>query len=288
MRSIVSNFLDSFNVRYFQFSKNLSLSMRMKTALKRAGYILVDNSLPASTLSSSPVSISSSSVSSNEICKISDCDEFDENPSIILSSTTKREESPHKKCLHLSSHLDELIELICYDGALQDAESDTHRAIFGQHLITPEQIFFSSESSLALVNIRPVLPGHALVIPRRRVPRFTRLYNDEVDDLWGTAQKIGTILETHYQATSLTLTIQDGPEAGQSVPHVHIHILPRNKDDIFQSNNDEIYQALDKNNQKQESAAKSLDPHKGGPRRRTNEEMAIEASLFRRLLSDKR
>lgn len=38
---------------------------------------------------------------------------------------------------------------------------------------------------------------------------------------------MGTAVEPHFSAQSLTLAIQDGPQAGQTVPHVHVHILPR-------------------------------------------------------------
>ncbi len=41
------------------------------------------------------------------------------------------------------------------------------------------------------------------------------------------AQRVGIAVEPHFGCTSLTLAIQDGPQAGQTVPHVHVHVLPR-------------------------------------------------------------
>lgn len=130
----------------------------------------------------------------------------------------------------------------------------------------------------AAVNLKPVVPGHVLVSPKRVVARFAELSPDEVrcaalprcngwlhcagttarqprrlgpsitrrallpahlgvpaaplsslqvSDLWLLAQRVGTALEPHYGASSLTLAIQDGPQAGQTVPHVHVHVLPR-------------------------------------------------------------
>ena len=44
---------------------------------------------------------------------------------------------------------------------------------------------------------------------------------DELSDLFASVQKVGSVLERHYKATALTVAVQDGPAAGQSVPHVH-------------------------------------------------------------------
>jgi len=136
---------------------------------------------------------------------------------------------------------------------------------FGQYVVKATQVFFQSELSLALVNLKPVLPGHVLVIPKRVVARFKDLSHAEVADLWISTQKISTALESHYKSTSLTLAIQDGAGAGQSVFHVHVHVIPRQPGDF--ENNDDIYKELDK----KERVA------------RTEEEMASEASVYREL-----
>lgn len=290
MRTILSQFLDVNNVRSFLFRCKLKHPVAIRTALTRAGYTIIEPSVSVST--SSVLSSSLLSITPNEYCRVitppeEDFNETHHHPTIILSSSSSSMDSPsNPRRLHLSSHLDEFIDLLCYDGALRDAaDSTTYNAVFGPHLITQDQIFYSTDLSLGLVNIRPVLPGHVLVIPRRRVPRFTNLSTEEVSDLWATAKKVGKALESYFRSSSLTFTIQDGPEAGQSVPHVHIHILPRNKDDVFQSNNnDEIYRALEQ--EQQQSVSKSLDPHKVNPYRRSIEEMAAEASIFRKLCSE--
>ncbi|KAI8364056.1 HIT-like domain-containing protein [Blakeslea trispora] len=84
-----------------------------------------------------------------------------------------------------------------------------------------------------------------------------------------SAQKIGKVVEKHYQGTSLTLTIQDGPQAGQTVPHVHMHVIPRKEGDW--ANNDDIYQELDQ--------SKGVDNEKRIPR--TQEEMKEESDQLR-------
>ncbi|OXB78715.1 UNVERIFIED_CONTAM: hypothetical protein H355_002680 [Colinus virginianus] len=62
-----------------------------------------------------------------------------------------------------------------------------------------------------------ILPSDVLVCPLRPVERFRDLCPEEVADLFRTAQRVGSAVEKHFCATSLTITIQDGPEAGQTV-----------------------------------------------------------------------
>eukprot|EP00074_Homo_sapiens_P086092 XP_016861371.1 bis(5'-adenosyl)-triphosphatase isoform X2 [Homo sapiens] len=88
---------------------------------------------------------------------------------------------------------------------------------FGQHLIKPSVVFLKTELSFALVNRKPVVPGHVLVCPLRPVERFHDLRPDEVADLFQTTQRVGTVVEKHFHGTSLTFSMQDGPEAGQTV-----------------------------------------------------------------------
>ncbi|KAM5279768.1 bis(5'-adenosyl)-triphosphatase isoform 2-T2 [Ctenodactylus gundi] len=88
---------------------------------------------------------------------------------------------------------------------------------FGQHLIKPSMVFLKTELSFALVNRKPVVPGHVLVCPLRPVERFHDLRPDEVADLFQATQRVGKVVERHFQGTSLTFSMQDGPEAGQTV-----------------------------------------------------------------------
>ena len=76
------------------------------------------------------------------------------------------------------------------------------------------------------MNLKPLLPGHVLVTPTRCVARLHELSTEEFEDLVVTAREVQHMLEAHYGVSSAMLGIQDGKVAGQSVPHVHIHIIP--------------------------------------------------------------
>ncbi|KAI8068843.1 HIT-like domain-containing protein [Thamnidium elegans] len=140
---------------------------------------------------------------------------------------------------------------------------------FGPYLIKESQIFFRSKLCLGIVNLKPITPGHVLVIPKRNTPRLANLNREETADLMISAQRIGNVVERHYKCTSLTMTIQDGPQAGQTVPHVHMHVIPRRSGDW--ANNDDIYKDLDEK--------KGVDNEEREPR--TEEDMSKEANELR-------
>ncbi|CDZ96360.1 Diadenosine polyphosphate hydrolase and related proteins of the histidine triad (HIT) family [Phaffia rhodozyma] len=106
------------------------------------------------------------------------------------------------------------------------------------------QVFYRSKLSFGLVNLKPILPGHVLICPLRVVPRVADLSAEEIADLYLAVQKIGTVIERAYGGEALTISTQDGPAAGQSVPHVHVHVLPRKPTD-FNGENDEVYPVLE-------------------------------------------
>jgi bis(5'-adenosyl)-triphosphatase len=118
---------------------------------------------------------------------------------------------------------------------------------FGPFSIS-SQVFHMSRTHLSysLVNLKPILPGHVLVCPVRVVPRISQLSVAETADLFNTVRVVSRTLERVYSASALNIAIQDGVDAGQSVPHVHVHIIPRQKGDYdHRGGGDQIYEAMD-------------------------------------------
>jgi bis(5'-adenosyl)-triphosphatase len=110
------------------------------------------------------------------------------------------------------------------------------------------QVFHLSRSRLTygLVNLKPLLPGHVLICPVRSVPRLSQLSIKETTDLFNTVQIVSRTLERVYRATAFNVAVQDGVDSGQSVPHVHVHIIPRQAGDLDdRGGGDQIYEMMD-------------------------------------------
>lgn len=93
----------------------------------------------------------------------------------------------------------------------------------------------------------------------------------EVKDVFLTACRISKALDDYYEAKSTTITIQDGEFAGQTVKHVHCHIMPRKPGDF--EHNDEIYIKLNLHDTSPEGERRPL------------QEMIDEAKLYKALLT---
>lgn len=93
-------------------------------------------------------------------------------------------------------------------------------------------IIASSSLSVAFFDGFPVSPGHALIIPRRHVASFFELTQEEQQDLLNLADRVKRIVEERYHPDGYNIGINVGEAAGQSIFHVHMHLIPRYKGDV--------------------------------------------------------
>ena len=98
---------------------------------------------------------------------------------------------------------------------------------FGKFPLHETQVFYSSTFSVATVNLKPLCPGHVLCVPKRSVPLMADLMDAERRDLWMLVREVQAIVMKYHGASACKLGVQDGSAAGQSVPHVHVHVLPQ-------------------------------------------------------------
>ena len=78
----------------------------------------------------------------------------------------------------------------------------------------------------------PVSPGHALIVPKRHVPNYFDCTKHEITELWDFVNLAKQMIEKDHQPDSYNIGINVSKVAGQSVPHTHIHLIPRYEGDV--------------------------------------------------------
>lgn len=91
----------------------------------------------------------------------------------------------------------------------------------------PSYKVYEDEYTVAFLDINPVTDGHVLLIPREHTQYIEELSATATDALLKTMMKIVPLIQRAMDSTDSNIMINNGPNAGQLVPHVHIHIIPR-------------------------------------------------------------
>ena len=78
----------------------------------------------------------------------------------------------------------------------------------------------------------PVSPGHSLVIPKRHVGSFFEVSAEERLALLELLDQAKQSVQAQSHPDGFNIGINDGPAAGQTVPHLHIHLIPRYRGDL--------------------------------------------------------
>lgn len=94
-------------------------------------------------------------------------------------------------------------------------------------LLTSERIRGSNEHTVWIRDGYPVSPGHSLIIPRRHVGSFFELSPIERTGLLELLDEAKAVAQAEFNPAGFNIGINDGPAAGQTVPHVHVHLIPR-------------------------------------------------------------
>jgi len=95
----------------------------------------------------------------------------------------------------------------------------------------PSKLVYEDDSVYAFLDIYPASEGHMLVAPRKHFSSFTDMGPEDVARLFEAARKITAAVEKAFSADGSNIGINNGEAAGQEVPHVHVHVIPRKKGD---------------------------------------------------------
>jgi len=107
--------------------------------------------------------------------------------------------------------------------------------IFCNNSVT-RKAFYKNSGFTAIYNIAPILPGHSLVIPDKHYESLLQLTDSELGAMMVFAREITVVLKSVFNCEGFDWTLQDGVSAGQTVPHLHLHIIPRKPLDMPEGN----------------------------------------------------
>jgi len=93
----------------------------------------------------------------------------------------------------------------------------------------PVKILKETTNSISFLDAFPLAKGHVLVIPKKHHQKIQDMDNKENNDLFSLVHDMLSKVDTLTGATLVAL--HNGREAGQEIPHVHVHLVPRSKDD---------------------------------------------------------
>ena len=98
----------------------------------------------------------------------------------------------------------------------------------------PCEKIYEDEKTFAFLDIKPINPGHTLVVPKEH---YENVF-EAPEEVWGavmqTVKKVAHAAKDGLPAGDLNITMNNGKHAGQVVFHAHVHIMPRHEDDGFE------------------------------------------------------
>lgn len=95
----------------------------------------------------------------------------------------------------------------------------------------PSERLLETDSHIVILDIQPVRPGHALIVSRRHVETLTDADAALCGEMMTTAQRVAPAVLQATGNEGFNLVINNGSMAGQLIPHLHFHIIPRAGDD---------------------------------------------------------
>ncbi len=95
----------------------------------------------------------------------------------------------------------------------------------------PSVVVYEDESVLAFLDIHPLSLGHAVIIPKRHVENIIKLPQELVGRVFLAVQKVTAMLDSALSPKGFTIGINHGRVSGQTIDHLHIHVIPRYEGD---------------------------------------------------------
>jgi diadenosine tetraphosphate (Ap4A) HIT family hydrolase len=94
-----------------------------------------------------------------------------------------------------------------------------------------DRIIIDNDKAFAFLTNIPITPGHTLIAPKRVVATVNELNDEELGAMHDLLLRVKKVLSDHFGAEGFNYAWNEGKEFGQSVPHFHLHVVPRTTGD---------------------------------------------------------
>jgi len=95
----------------------------------------------------------------------------------------------------------------------------------------PAQIVYEDEYALGVLDIHPRAAGHTMVIPKRHAETILDVPDEDLGALFQAVKRVAALLKKTLEPEGFTIGINHGKVSGQAVDHLHVHIIPRWRND---------------------------------------------------------
>lgn len=95
----------------------------------------------------------------------------------------------------------------------------------------PARVLMENEMAMALLDAFPLATGHTIVVPKPHYAKVQEMSEHDAMAVFEIMWKVASAVEVGSGVNASTIAIHNGSDAGQEIPHMHIHIVPRRKDD---------------------------------------------------------
>ncbi|QKT06883.1 HIT family protein [Gordonia sp. X0973] len=96
---------------------------------------------------------------------------------------------------------------------------------------SPARQVYADDYVVGFLDIRPVMRGHTLIIPRAHSSGLADLETGNGEKMFAVGQRVGVAMRTAFDADGVNLLVNDGRAAMQTVFHTHLHVVPRHRGD---------------------------------------------------------
>ena len=104
----------------------------------------------------------------------------------------------------------------------------------------PAEIVYEDDDALAILDVHPKAPGHTMILPKIHAENILDLAEEKIQGVFKAVKKTTELLNKSLKPDGFTIGINHGKVSGQTIEHLHIHVIPRYHNDAGGSIHDVV------------------------------------------------